>query len=1092
MKTWQRFPRLLLVLTLLIAICAGMFAPRLETVEAKPQQAVDELSVFISEFRTRGPDGADDEFIEIYNASGADVDIGDWEIQKSSGCGLTLASLAVIPTGTILVPGQYYLIGKSGVGGYSGSTALDLSYSVTGISDDGGVALFDDSVPPVLIDQVGLCADTGFLEGTALSPLSGTADQSYERKTGGSAGSCKDTDNNAADFALSVPSNPQNIASPAVPCLAVVSAASATPDGVYLDTSGQVIEVDLTFSNIVDVTGTPTLLMETGATDRVATYTSGSGSDTLKFVFTVGAGDNTSDLDYASVNALSLNGGTISGASGDAVLLLPRPNEPGSGSLSDNADIRIDNTSTTPSLVSFTRQNPTSQYTKASNGLLVFRITFSEAVLGVDEFDFDTDDSPVLASLNFLPIVNVEGGRVYDLTVEDTNLSTYDGTIGLNLNAPAISDVNGAPLALVEPTTDQAYIVDNTQATVTIEQGALQVDPVITPGDDLPIDFDVAFDDPIDASTFTALDIKQNGNATGITWSITNSGDNTNFTLSAIVSGSGTLEPSIDANKVKDLAWNDNLASISVDNSVTYFDTTPPTVTINQAASQVDPSQTLPIRFTVLFSEVINTATFTTADITQTGTATGVTWSITDSGDHKTFTLSAITASGFGTVIPIMAANRVTDLSGNNNSPSTSADNSVNYVFVPTSTPTATFTVTPTPTGTALRRIVINEVAWAGTGSSTLTSDEWIELYNPGSTSINLTGWTIKDSSSTISLTGVIPAGGYFLLEHDDDTTVSDIAADQVYTTIELNNSGETLTLYDPANKAIDTANGNGGSWPAGSASTYGTMERAGISSESDSTWMTNTGIKKNGKAANGTDILGTPKAGNTPVPTATPTRVPTATITPIPPTAKIDPRPIINEILPRPGFDWNQDGKADVFDEFIEIKNLSPIDISLNGWRLDKVGATAFNLPNVTLKPGQHIVFYSAETKLLLSDGGETVRLFNPSGKIFDAYTYTVARAEDKSICRLPDGNVYNGWFEDCTPTPNLTNTRDGKVPSAPDGSGSPVCELPDTIPGDFFYAECRGFGAGIWNPYYWDQLFPLDKKWLQQNTSKWQTFIE
>ncbi|MBE0682074.1 MAG: lamin tail domain-containing protein, partial [Anaerolineales bacterium] len=204
-------------------------------------------------------------------------------------------------------------------------------------------------------------------------------------------------------------------------------------------------------------------------------------------------------------------------------------------------------------------------------------------------------------------------------------------------------------------------------------------------------------------------------------------------------------------------------------------------------------------------------------------------------------------------------------------------------------------------------------------------------------------------------------------------------------------------------------------------------------------------------------------------------------------------PRPIINEILPRPGFDWNQDGRVNVFDEFIEIKNLTSIDITLNGWKLDTVSGGSFSLPNVTLKPGERIAFYSLETNLLLSDGGETVRLIDASGKIYDAYTYTIAKVEDRSICRLPDGNVFNGWYDDCIPTPNLSNTREGAVPSMPDeGFESPVCQLPDTLPADFLFAECHGYGANIWNAYYWDQLGMQGSWHLPQNTSKWEAIIE
>ena len=123
---------------------------------------------------------------------------------------------------------------------------------------------------------------------------------------------------------------------------------------------------------------------------------------------------------------------------------------------------------------------------------------------------------------------------------------------------------------------------------------------------------------------------------------------------------------------------------------------------------------------------------------------------------------------------------------------------------------------------------------------------------------------------------------------------------------------------------------------------------------------------------------------------------------------------------------------------------------------------------------------------------GGDTVRLLNPSNKVFDAYTYSIAKVEDQSICRLPDGN--GSWYEDCIPTPNLTNTREGVVPSMPGGGvfESPVCELPDTLPADFLFAECRGFGANIWDSYYWDQFGWQGTQYIPENTSKWESFVE
>ncbi|HNE06582.1 MAG TPA: lamin tail domain-containing protein, partial [Anaerolineales bacterium] len=255
MPKQTRFSRLALILMLLCALCVGTFSPRVQQVEAKPVNAADELNVFISEFRVRGPNGADDEFVEIFNATGGSISLNGWKLRKSSGCGSTLADLTTI--GAInIAPGQYYLIAKSG--SYSGSTTADLLYTTTGISDDGGIALVDATNK--IIDQVGLCADTTYKEGTTISSMSGTANQSYERKSGNSAGSCFDTDNNSTDFIFnSSTSNPQNFSSAAIPCLSVTSVASTIVSPVtYSDISGTVIDIQLTFSNVVTVTGSPT------------------------------------------------------------------------------------------------------------------------------------------------------------------------------------------------------------------------------------------------------------------------------------------------------------------------------------------------------------------------------------------------------------------------------------------------------------------------------------------------------------------------------------------------------------------------------------------------------------------------------------------------------------------------------------------------------------------------------------------------------------------------------------------------------------------------------------------------------------------
>ena len=94
---------------------------------------------------------------------------------------------------------------------------------------------------------------------------------------------------------------------------------------------GSPVSIQIVFSEAVTVSGTPQLTLETGATDRVASYASGSGTDTLTFTYTVQSGDTSSDLEYTSTSALALNGGTIVDSVGNAATLtLPAPGATGS------------------------------------------------------------------------------------------------------------------------------------------------------------------------------------------------------------------------------------------------------------------------------------------------------------------------------------------------------------------------------------------------------------------------------------------------------------------------------------------------------------------------------------------------------------------------------------------------------------------------------------------------------------------------------------------------------------------------------------------------------------------------------------------
>lgn len=101
-------------------------------------------------------------------------------------------------------------------------------------------------------------------------------------------------------------------------------------------------------------------------------------------------------------------------------------------------------------------------------------------------------------------------------------------------------------------------------------------------------------------------------------------------------------------------------------------------VIVQQAEGQADPTSDLPIVFDVKFSKPIDPATFNTVDVTQGGTASGINWSITNSGDNRNFVLKAEAVTGTGTVIPVIDAGGVEDQDGKVNMVSSpNFDNSV-------------------------------------------------------------------------------------------------------------------------------------------------------------------------------------------------------------------------------------------------------------------------------------------------------------------------------------------------------------------------------------------------------------------------------
>jgi len=157
--------------------------------------------------------------------------------------------------------------------------------------------------------------------------------------------------------------------------------------------------------------------------------------------------------------------------------------------------------------------------------------------------------------------------------------------------------------------------------------------------------------------------------------------------------------------------------------------------------------------------------------------------------------------------------------------------------------------------------VVINEINWSGSPDS--SSDEWIELYNTTNNKIDLSNWTIEDDGAPLLITeGVIPAKGFFLIE-DHENSLSNIQSDIVIP-LSLANSGDSLVLKNSDAQTVDTVNGNGGAWYAGSSADKSTMERKDpmLSGNEAGNWASSTS-NNIGLGQSGSAILGTPKLIN-------------------------------------------------------------------------------------------------------------------------------------------------------------------------------------------------------------------------------------
>ncbi len=170
--------------------------------------------VVISEVRTRGPEGGNQDFIELFNPTDATVVLDTrWRLDSRGEESATYTPRWTGDPQLTIGPGEHVLLANEEPGNPLGGATADALYN-SGVPDGASVVLYRDDA---VVDAVCFVCVLGELpadfecEGEPLSRDAGCqtgGDRSVNRRAAGGVAGCADTDVNAADLEDLEPSTP--------------------------------------------------------------------------------------------------------------------------------------------------------------------------------------------------------------------------------------------------------------------------------------------------------------------------------------------------------------------------------------------------------------------------------------------------------------------------------------------------------------------------------------------------------------------------------------------------------------------------------------------------------------------------------------------------------------------------------------------------------------------------------------------------------------------------------------------------------------------------------------------------------------------
>lgn len=433
-----------------------------------------------------------------------------------------------------------------------------------------------------------------------------------------------------------------------------------------------------------------------------------------------------------------------------------------------------------------------------------YTVNFSEAVTGVDTTDFQIASGSIASAA--ITAVTPVNSSTYTVTV---NTGTGSGTIGLNLvdNDSITSTTTSTPLGNTGTGngnfTGPLYTLERTAPTATITPVAPD------PRNSAVGSLNITFSEAVSNFDVADLSLTRDGTAVSLAGATLTTTDNITWTLNnltGVTNADGAYQLTLNVSNITDSVGNALAAAVSESWSA---DVTAPTVTINQATGQADPTAGSSINFTVVFSEAVTG--FDNTDIVLGGTAGATTATVTTT-DNITYDVAVSGMTANGTVTASVNAGAAADAIGNTSTASTSTDNTVTYDATvptidsidladpdPTNSATVNYTVTFSQDVTGLDetdfQLAAGSIADAAITSVTQVNGSTYTVSVSTGTGDGTIGLNFVDNDSVVNPL-IVPVGGTGV--NNGNVTGPIYTVDRTDPTVTI-----TPVAPDPTNSAV-------------------------------------------------------------------------------------------------------------------------------------------------------------------------------------------------------------------------------------------------------------------------------------------------